>query len=231
MVIEWLRRRAAPQRVSVAVVLAAVIAGCSGPAVPEPAFGLRVQETCLPRGSEDYFFLPGTITANTIVHNRLRDDYAHLLSESGQTPMWCGGERPEAYRLIWLPVRVAPLVVSVEEGPQGWIISGAEYRTLPMQSPDPRAAVRIRVSRQVARLLDAQSVQELRRALDAAHLWTAPAFAGGGEDGYVWTIEGRRQGRYRVVTRWNADDDAFEEAGRALVRLSGLNVPPEIGPD
>lgn len=44
----------------------------------------------------------------------------------------------------------------------------------------------------------------------------------------VETVAGRRDGKYRVVTRVSSGDQEFEEAARVFVRLAGLELPPEM---
>jgi hypothetical protein len=207
----------------IAVLVAAF--ACARTEPPEPAFGSPVQRICPQRGTPDYSFEPTSVAADRIVDRYLRAEYSHLLTEMEGDPLWCGTEAPDSYRFFWLPAHSAPLVVSLSQAPRGWLAHAAEFRTLSQHPPDPRPAMRVRIANRIERNLDASAISAFIKAIDSARFWTAPSFAGGGEDGYFWSIEARRGGRYRIVTRLNANDEQFEEAARNLVRLSGLPLP------
>jgi hypothetical protein len=47
----------------------------------------------------------------------------------------------------------------------------------------------------------------------------------GGKDGSDWSFELRREGFYKVVSRWSPRHTAFKDLCLGLIRLSGANIP------
>lgn len=205
---------------------ATCLAACGRAEPPEPSTGHRVEERCPQPGDGDYYF-PASAIADSESRDRwYRDEYSHLLALIEAEPLWCGANRSEAYRLLWLPAAAAPVVVSATRRPDGWLLVSAEYTVLSLVPFDPRGVARIRLARRSQRVLADEAFREWLRTLDTTGFWNTLFYKSSqADDATAWTIEGRRDDRYRVVTRVSSDDQSFEQAARVFVRLSGMALP------
>lgn len=155
----------------------------------------------------------------------LRTEYSFLLDEIDSDPLWCGQAAPETYRLLVLPTRAPATVVTATRTDDGWRMRGAQY--VSRSEGLPSLTNTFRVDRQTDRLLSEVEFKKLLDALDTAKLWnTRTLYTIGGADGVAWSIEGRRNGQYSIITEAWGQDDAFATAARLFMTLSGLDVPP-----
>lgn len=213
---------------SMALGLAIFVAGCGGPTAPAPSVGHPVEDRCVSQAGGNRLFISDSIATDKTSNEWLRREYSYLAEQIGAEPFWCGTQSSEAYRFFLLPTFAPALVVTATRGAEGWTFIGAEFAS---RTPGhPKITDGFVLSRKTERAVDETTAGELLNALDAATFWNTPLFfTMGGADGSSWSIEGRRNGKYRIVTRVNGDE-MFQKAARIFVRLSGLEVPSGMKP-
>ncbi|MGO8915281.1 MAG: hypothetical protein ACLQJR_05185 [Stellaceae bacterium] len=109
--------------------------------------------------------------------------------------------------------------------------SSPEYSVLIERAGD-RATLtaRSRVGLAEHKMIEPLTTDEWDRliwALDGADFFAMPdCDPRMGLDGWTWTIEGRRDGRYRSVTRWcSARGEPFHDLGLVFLELAGFGKP------
>jgi hypothetical protein len=184
----------------------------------KPLAGQLIESDC-PAVGGDGILEPGSIGASRTSDEWLRSSYSALLNQIDATAFWCGAREPEAYRLIVLPTSAPALVVIATRLNDGWEFVFSEYE----KGPRPQSvSAGFRLSRQGERVVDDAAVKPLQDALARSGLWTQRLlYAPEGADGVVWSIEGRRDGRYSVISQTRGRDDDFAAAARLLIQLSG----------
>jgi hypothetical protein len=213
------------QLATVAVILAQIVIGaCASPVAPPVSAGYHVAASCAAKDQANYYFPEDSIADRVPTDHWLRAEYAKILNLIDAPPLWCDSKFTEAYRLILLPPFDAPLVVTLTTDGRGSIASVATYSG-PLNTIASNSFVNVSaaVSQQP---VPAKSLLALQEALEKAEYWSTPVFRDlGTADGTAWTIEARRNGSYRVVTRLSGRDEKFEEAARILVTMSGVDLP------
>lgn len=193
------------------------VVGCSTTPT-KPLAGRMIESDC-PEAGRDGILEPGSIGASRTSDEWLRSEYSALLNQIDGIAFWCGVREPEAYRLIVLPTSAPALVVNATRLDEAWEFVFSEYE----KGPSPQSVdTGFRLSRQVKRVVDDAAVKPLQDALEKSGLWTQRLlYAPEGADGIVWSIEGRRDGRYSVISQTRGRDDDFAAAAGLMIQLSG----------
>jgi hypothetical protein len=207
-----------------ALVLAALVgmAACDTPALPEPSSSTRIEAQCPPLSADSYLVV-GSLTPNATNDAVLRAAYTGLLRKASAPPLWCGEGPAEAYRLLWLPTYGPALIAVATRDVNGWMLQGMEFTTKDVTTWKGWAAGK----RTEARASD-RDMAPMLEALQRGAFWSTPSYQQGGEDGVMWTIEGRRGTGYRAVTRWSDLDPSLTDAVRSIITLSGLTLPERL---
>ncbi|MBA4011637.1 MAG: hypothetical protein C0481_07195 [Phenylobacterium sp.] len=121
-----------------------------------------------------------------------------------------------SYRFTWLPTFHAPVIIRVDELPDGRMRLTAKKLTgAGGYGPG-------RIGERVERMLSAAEVVELNRVLatgDALNL--APGGCRGGSDGSRWILEANDRGSYRYVNRWMPGAGPVRQTGMLLLSFTG----------
>lgn len=215
-----------------ALVVAALFGGCRQTLLPDPKSGHQLVETCPTPDSADFFFPAGYIQpAHDLTNDTFfRRWYSEFLRASNVGPLWCGPDKAETYRLLWLPTYRPAMVISIASTSRDWKIQKVVFAD-PRERVEGGSDVSVRVVSRDEFLVPDAPARVFLDALEAADFWTAPHYVSSGvDDGHFWVVEGRKGTTYRVSTRHSADDLKFEDAVRVLTRLARAKVPPEMEP-
>jgi hypothetical protein len=211
--------------IGIGLVAAAFPAACAPAQVPAVSAGFSVAATCPERSSANYFLTAESIGAPATVADRwLLPTYSQLLALINAEPLWCGEMIDEAYRLMVLPPFEPPIVVELVRDERKWLIRTATYSgVIELQRAD---GFKPSVKQLAQRAVDINSVADLFEHLDRTRYWSTPSFKSSGtSDATALTIEGRRGGSYRAVTRLTGENDALEESARIFLNIAGVGLP------
>jgi hypothetical protein len=219
----------AAMTVILTAVLAVSFAACKAPRVPQLSNAHSVAETCPGNDDSNYFFPSDSIAEPAAANNWLIPHYSELLRLIDASPLWCGKQISEAYRLIVLPPFEAPLVMELARADDGWQIVSATFSgpaKLEQREQSPTLTVK-GISR---RPLEEDSAAAFLRELEGIAFWSTPSFKRSGtSDATALTIEARRDGSYRAVTRLSGDSDPLEVPARILIETGGVELPTALG--
>jgi hypothetical protein len=134
----------------------------------------------------------------------------------------------ESYRLTIIPTFFSPIVIRVEKHQDKVVLTAK--RLSGQGGYDPGT-----LETELTRTLHSSAWNRLQDLLSKASFWDLPAFQDQFVpnekneitvclDGASWTLEGVREGRYHVVSRYCPELKRFEAIGLYLVTLSGLDV-------
>ena len=127
----------------------------------------------------------------------------------------------QSYRFVWLRTFHHPIAIRVDVRKDGTSIvttkvaSGAGgYR--PGKLVEHKTAA-----------LTLEQTQDLVAKISLEGFWGLSAYLaeGGGCDGSEWIIEGSKDGKYHVVTRWSPTNGLIYELGIAFIGLAHLSIP------
>jgi hypothetical protein len=190
---------------------------------------MAVAAACPSVDSRDYFFPPGAIFAN----NRdgqddfWRDWSARFLRSADLGSLSCGGTA-ETYRMLFLPASRPAVIVELGKTATDWRVVRIAFHD-PRQARPGHTADPLAVSERTESRLANDAVAPFLVALEDAAFWTTPGYASSkAEDGHRWILEARKDGVHRVVTRHDTDAEPFKNASRALMRLTGTDIPEEM---
>lgn len=132
---------------------------------------------------------------------------------------------PEAYRFVWLRSFHHPVAIRVYSSKTGAVAVTSEGAGAGGYAPGS-------VTRRDSAVLSKQEWLALRDLIERERFWDRPAVDTShlGLDGAEWVVEGRRDRRYTLVSRWspkNTDATAFMHTlGIAFLRIGHVVVPP-----
>jgi hypothetical protein len=180
----------------------AALAWCSGAAGAD--LGAPVAASC-PEAPEARYFPVGAFhpPPDSRWDLFVRQWYSSYLAAMKEPPLSCGAQEiTEAYRFLRLPSFFAdPVAVRI-------VRRGDDY-SLEATVLDGRGAERPgRVSERVTKKLSREQWQVAMAELKDMQFWRMPTRDPHlpGTDGTRWIVEGRRDGRYHVVDRWEGTD-------------------------
>lgn len=116
------------------------------------------------------------------------------------------------YRLTWLRTFHEPVIVRVDETPDGgWRLRAKQLSGLGGYGPG-------KVQKVVDRRLTDAEAAKLRRTISANRLFAQPQIGClEGTDGSRWLIEANDHGRYRYLNRWTPEGGPVRETGLVLL--------------
>lgn len=203
---------------ALALALAASSTGCGG----EPP---RRRPSPTPHAAvaagEELFFPAGTLGRNTAESDLwARRRYSRLLTSLGESPLGEQGETGgEIYRLLWASSLYLPVVVRAGTGDDG--------PSLIVRQQDLEPGTNRRLAGPTSqRELTAAEWDSLRGAIDKSGFWTMSSAWHPVQDSSSWIVEGRRDGRYHVVSV-SSPDGAFRQACIQMLRAGGITLPDE----
>lgn len=210
-------------RMSVSRVLACVMcaAGCA-PELPKPNAGIHVRAECPSPASESYFFPEHSLAPDSAeTDRRERSDRSPYFRAAEEISLSCGAEPGEAYRVYWGGGYGVPSVIA------SLVRVGSDWRVSATQFEPWYDRPHFAVARHTQGAVAGHEGPAIARALDAAGFWTTRVWQQDENEGTIWVIEARVDGRYRAVTRVQPDA-AFASAAHRLVRLTGMPVPERM---
>lgn len=140
---------------------------------------------------------------------------SEFLVRMDEPSLWCGvQEADEEYRLILDETWTDPRAIRVSR-------SGSDFVLHVVVIEGPGGFTRGPVKDRYSRQLTAAEWQQITTAIDDLGFWQMTTSLDNllGNDGTVWSIEARRNGRYHYVGRWQGAD-GVEDAGRVFERLA-----------
>jgi hypothetical protein len=201
------------------VAIAGILAGCA-PNVPNPSSAERVRADCPAPSSDEYFYSAGTFAPEKAQDDLYRSGPSLLLRSINEPSLSCGkGE--DSYRFLWSNAATnSALVISVAHNRGGWDAAGVRMASLVDRRPTLKNKTQ----------LSQEQVEHLFTTLETAKFWTTPSYTRdpGVSDGDAWIFEGRRNGGYHSIRRWNLRNGPLRELGVTLVKFAGIPIPPEI---
>lgn len=185
--------------------------------MPLPAgAGVRTVETCPDAGGQ-LLFPEGVLPYGDFEGSDLppRRRMSEFLIRMGEPSLWCGvQEADEEYRLILDETWTDPRAIRVSRTGSDFVLN-----VVVIEGPGgfTRGPVKERYSRQLTRT----EWRQITTAIDDLDFWQMTTSLDNllGNDGTVWSIEARRDGRYHYVGRWQGAD-RVEDAGRVFERLA-----------
>lgn len=189
-------------------------AGCSTTLPP-----VRGGQAIVPECPATHSLQPGTVGSSKSSDEWLRREYEQLFDRIDAMPFWCGATEPEAYRLVAVASDASAIVVTLLNTPTGWRLTSNEFDK---ESDHPSwSAATFRLRRQSDRAVDRVAVESVLQALERSGLWTKTLlYSAEGTDGTALMIEGRRSGRYGIISQTQGRDDAFSTAAVGFLKLS-----------
>jgi len=138
------------------------------------------------------------------------------------TPLWCGPRNTDVYRVILIPSSRPLIVAEVRLG---------DDTSHVVTFVDPRTAEENRTLKRFESVAEAHNgnvdaTMASAVETEATPFWTMPAFRDNADamDGYIWIIEARRQGTYRMVIRDNVRDTPFEALVISILRAAHVTI-------
>jgi hypothetical protein len=200
-------------------ILSGVIAigatGCLRARLPADV-GVAIADTC-PDIDESILFpenvLPyADFEESDLLRRRLM---SRFLARMEEPSLWCGSdEADEEYRLVLDETWTDPRAIRVSRIGDDFVLNVVVLE-------GPGGFTRGPIKERYSRRLTASEWRQLTAAIDELDFWRMTTSVDNllGNDGTVWTIEARRDGRYHYVGRWQGAD-GVEDAGRAFVSLA-----------
>lgn len=199
-----------------AVLFALCVSGC-GPAPLPPDAGVATSTTC-PDIQGPVLFPEGVLPyAADLQESDLpsRRQMSEFLIRMEEPSLWCGRlEADEEYRLILDETWTDPRAIRASR-------TGNDFVLNVVVIEGPGGFTRGPIKEKYSRRLTAAEWQEITTAIDDLNLWRMTTSLDDllGNDGTIWTIEARRDGRYHYVGRWQGAD-GVERAGEVFERLA-----------
>lgn len=182
---------------------------------PFPRRGQPVRADCPSIGEDDYFF-----PAESLFPADPSRDYERRLSLSsylvaaGATSLSCTGH--DAYRVTWMGGFNEPSLIVTADGHGATAIEFEPFN------------VALRTIKSThSKVISPVQFQEIASGFESAGLWVVDPVQVLESEGSSWTLEGRRDNSYRVITRTHPDL-ALVNTGRLLVSLSGVPLPDRM---
>jgi len=198
-----------------------VVALAAGSSAVLADSGAPVAESC-PQSPETRYFPVGTFGSRD--NEFVREWYSKNLVAMEEPSLSCGDAGgSEIYRFLWLPAFSDSVVVRVfqrndDYGLEAVMLSGPGGYDAGRYNPG-------HVSHRVTRALSRDEWQTVIARLEAIQFWQMTTTGGNfGEDGAMWILEARRNGRYHIVHRWLGTDTALRSVGRLFVNLANLKA-------
>lgn len=144
-----------------------------------------------------------------------RRQMSEFLIRMEEPSLWCGRlEADEEYRLILDETWTDPRAIRASR-------TGNDFVLNVVVIEGPGGFTRGPIKEKYSRRLTAAEWQEITTAIDDLNLWRMTTSLDDllGNDGTIWTIEARRDGRYHYVGRWQGAD-GVERAGEVFERLA-----------
>ena len=150
--------------------------------------------------------------------------YSKHLAAAAETSLYKAAQDPanaatKTYRFTWLRSFHEPVIIRVDEAPDGAMRLTAKRLTGKGGTEPGRVGVT------VARALTVAESGKLRALIargDLANLNPADCVAGG--DGAKWILESRVGGTYHFAHRWTPRDGPVREIGLYLLALTGWRI-------
>lgn len=140
---------------------------------------------------------------------------SQFLNRMEEPSLWCGShEADEEYGLILDETWTDPRAIRISR-------TGNDFVLNVVILEGPGGFTRGPIKERYSRRLTASEWRQITAAIDQLGFWHMTTTVENmlGNDGTVWTIEARRDGRYHYVGRWQGAD-GVESAGRAFVGLA-----------
>ena len=201
--------------------------GCTREANPTVRSGLRIASVC--PSTKESVGPPVEFTAEPALHaSGVGVHMYRFVHAANEMPFWCGNEVLEGYRVVWVPSFRGARLASVVRTKEGWQAEAVEFadpRALP-----PAALPSTTIANRDHSVPDEKRVTDFLADVDGSKFWTMPGWRTSTEtdDGAAWIMEGRKDGVYRMVSRTNVPDMAFENLVRDLFDLARLAIPEEM---
>ena len=147
-----------------------------------------------------------------------------VLKDGGVQPLWCGSRTDEVYRAVLVPALGTATIIATVNADGAARQSSATIFVDPRTSGQNRANKFRQVASRTEQSFDDHAWRTVEQARDAAAFWTAAAWRSQPDtmDGYVWIIEARRRGNYRMVIRDNFRDRPFERFVLQILKTAGV---------
>lgn len=202
----------------VPIMLALIGVACGSTTPPQVRSSIAVRSVCPPAHSTDYFFPEGALIPQRADSDReQRSSISQYLEATGASPLSCGAEPMEAFRLLRVGEAIPEFEIAVRRRREGWTLELAEIN---------RSATAPTPANRSTQTIHADQVAILKDAISKAEFWNLPAFLDVEGEGQVWVVEGRMDSSYKVVTRPSyRSSEPFEQLVRAFHRLSGRPLP------
>jgi len=156
--------------------------------------------------------------------------YSQVLYAFGEAPLWRDAHNAEEtwrFTLMGAWGQSRTVTLSVHS-------SGAGSVRLKWRDRDPNGVGKVQVADSVG--ISADQIHVFLETLKHAQFWNAPPeIPDGGFDGAEWVLEGVREGRYHLVSRWcpgafesqPSEVRAFAKACRLLLEYAGHPYKPD----
>jgi hypothetical protein len=188
---------------------------CLRAPLPEDV-GIATVDTCpdidgpilFPEGVLPYADFEGS----DLMPRRLMSDFLISMEEPS---LWCGARAvDEEYRLTLAETWTDLRSIRVSR-------AGNDYTLDVVVLEGPGGFTRGPIKERHSRRLTSSEWRQITNAIDELGFWRMTTTLDNvlGNDGTVWTIEGRRNDRYHYVGRWMGAD-GVEHAGQAFAQLS-----------
>jgi hypothetical protein len=143
----------------------------------------------------------------------------HLKAMGEKSLIKVSDQNPEIYRFLWLRTFHHPIFVRVER------TSAHSFDLISKELSGAGDYEPGRVLRTAKHSLTEDEWCEFIQLLNKSNYWKMPAFLDErGFDGSEWILEGVKDGRYHVVSRWSPDSGEYREACIYLLKLSYVDV-------
>jgi hypothetical protein len=143
--------------------------------------------------------------------------YSGVLYGLGEQPLWPADPKLVTYRFVWMRSFHDQVSITMTVQPEG------------------NGKLRLQIYRRASQQLESRTqslskeqVGQVISLIDKSNFWNLTTEGEGpqGTDGAEWVLEGVRNGKYHIVTRWDASRSDYGKALLELLRLSKYN-PPE----
>lgn len=169
-------------------------------------------------------YFPKGIFSNDASNDQFVDEwYSEQLTVLKEPSEFNRASNPslESYRFLWLRTFHHPIAVRIDLSKDGSAVLTTKMASGAAGFPNKRGYMIENISRP---LLPEQT-QELLLELNRTCFWQLPAVDQyRGDDGAEWIVEGVKNGKYHLVTRWSPQEGPVHELG--LVFIFGLAHMP-----
>jgi hypothetical protein len=129
----------------------------------------------------------------------------------------------ESYRFLWLRTFHHPIAIRLDVK-----ADGSSVLTTKITSGEGGYEPGV-LTVNTSRNLTQEQTQNIVKKIEEALFWSMPILDDGntiGVDGAEWIVEGVKNGKYHVVTRWSPESGAIRELGLAFIHdLAKLSIP------